>query len=261
MLPRASESVCERISLLGVKIDPISLELLLSNIHQWIESNHRSIISYVNVHAMNIAFVTPWFREFLNQSDITFCDGVGIKLAAKWTGQKLQYRYTPPDFMEKICEMANHYGWKLFFLGAKPGTAEHAAKKMRKKFPSLQIEYEHGYFDKMTDSQENQLILKKINQYQPHILIVGFGMPLQEKWILENVNSLDVKIAFPAGALFDYLSGELPRAPRWITDYGLEWFGRLVVEPRRLWKRYIIGNPLFFWRIFIHHYLRHPLPR
>ena len=112
----------------------------------------------------------------------------------------------------------------------------------------------------MADSLENKLIIEQINEFHPQILVLGLGMPLQEKWILENINSLDVKIAFPAGALFDYLSGELPRAPRWMTDNGLEWLGRLLVEPSRLWKRYILGNPLFFLRLFIHHFLGFPLP-
>jgi N-acetylglucosaminyldiphosphoundecaprenol N-acetyl-beta-D-mannosaminyltransferase len=81
--------------------------------------------------------------------------------------------------------------------------------------------------------------------------VVGFGMPAQEKWILENWNSLNVHIVFPVGAFFDYLAGDVVRAPRWMTDHGLEWLGRLLIEPRRLWKRYVIGNPLFIWRVLL----------
>jgi N-acetylglucosaminyldiphosphoundecaprenol N-acetyl-beta-D-mannosaminyltransferase len=248
-------------SLLGVKIDNLTLEELLSAMQTLISQDHKSIISYVNIHAVNIAYSIPWFKRFLNQSDLVFCDGNGVKLAAKLTGQYLHSRYTPPDFMEHICEMAVHYSWRIFFLGAKPGIAERAADRLISKFPGLQIHSHHGYFDKIRESAENQSVVKQINEFCPQILALGFGMPLQEKWIEENLGSLNIKLAFPAGALFDYLSGNLPRGPRWATDHGLEWLSRLLIEPRRLWKRYLIGNPLFFWRIFFHHFLGYPLPK
>lgn len=251
----------EKICLLGVKIDTLSLEQLLSIIHSQVCSPEKIIVSNVNVHAVNIAYSTPWFRMFLNQSKVTFCDGVGIKLAAHITGQRLRHRFTPPDFMSRICERAASSGWRVFFLGAKPGIAQNAANKLAERLPGLQIRAHHGYFDKIPTGQENRRVVEQINRFMPDILVLGFGMPLQEKWILENLESLDIKIAFPAGAVFDYLSGELPRAPRWMTDHGLEWLGRLIVEPHRLWRRYLIGNPLFFWRIFVHHFLGYQLPR
>jgi N-acetylglucosaminyldiphosphoundecaprenol N-acetyl-beta-D-mannosaminyltransferase len=250
-----------QVSLLEVKIDVLSLDQLLSELHSCISREDRVILSYANVHAINIAFSTPWFRNFLNQSYLTFCDGVGIKMAARLTGQRISDRFTPPDFMNQICKDANTHGWKLFFLGARPGVAQRAADKLVTEFPGLQIMTHHGYFNKSQESFENHSVVEKINEFQPHILVIGFGMPMQEKWILENINSLDINIAFPAGALFDYMSGVVPRAPRWMTDHGFEWLGRLVVEPRRLWKRYILGNPLFVWRIILYHHLRHPLPR
>jgi N-acetylglucosaminyldiphosphoundecaprenol N-acetyl-beta-D-mannosaminyltransferase len=113
----------------------------------------------------------------------------------------------------------------------------------------------------MPNRPENNLVIERINQFDTQILVLGFGMPMQERWILENLAVLQVKIAFPAGALFDYVSGELPRAPRWMTDNGFEWLGRLLIEPRRLWKRYILGNPLFFYRLFLHHVVGIALPK
>lgn len=249
-----------KVRLLGVKIDALSLEQLLSEIQRCMQYEKPMIISYVNLHALNIAYSMPWFREFINQSDLTFCDGVGIKLAAQITGQRLCHRFTPPDFMDQICALAARSGLKIFFLGAKPGVAQRAADKLIERFPGLQIMTHHGYFDKITDSQENKLVIEQINQFHPQIVVLGFGMPLQEKWIMENIDSLDIKVAFPAGALFDYLSSAVPRAPRWMTDNGFEWLGRLLIEPRRLWKRYLLGNPLFFWRLFLHHFLGAPLP-
>lgn len=247
--------------LLGVRIDALSLEQLLAYLHHSALQEGRVVISYANIHALNIAYRTRWFRDFLLQSRLTFCDGVGIKLAAGLTGQKLDHRFTPPDFLDLICETAVQRGWRLYFLGAKPGISGRAASIMCSKYPGLQIKSHHGYFDMTPGGVENSAVMKSINEFHPEILVVGFGMPLQEKWILDNADSLNVKILFPAGALFDYLSGALPRAPRWMTDNGLEWLGRLVIEPRRLWRRYIIGIPLFYWRLFLHHFLPFSLPR
>lgn len=120
------------------------------------------------------------------------------------------------------------------------------------KYPQFQVVGTHdGYFDKSVDSQENQMVIEKINKVRPNILLVGFGMPVQEYWLQENWEKIDTNIALTGGAVFDYLSGELRRAPRWMTDHGLEWLGRLIIEPRRLWKRYIIGLPLFFLRVLL----------
>jgi len=248
------------IKVLGVKVDNISLNQLLRFFTYSVENNKKVIISYVNIHAVNIAYTTRWFRHFLNESSVTFCDGFGVRLAARLSGQKLLFRYTPPDFIEHIAELAHQSRWKIFFLGAKPGVAQRAADTLMKKFPGLQIATWHGYFDKIKGGYDNNQVISMINKFHPQILILGFGMPLQERWISDNIDDLQINMAFPAGALFDYMAGEVRRAPRWMTEHGLEWLGRLIIEPRRLWKRYMIGNPLFFWRVFIHHILRIPLP-
>ena len=103
-------------------------------------------------------------------------------------------------------------------------------------------------------------MIEGINAAKPDLLIVGLGMPLQERWLADNWSSIDAGVALTAGATFDYISGELRRAPRWMTDNGLEWLGRLLLEPGRLWKRYIIGNPIFFWRVFVHDVMGRSLP-
>ena len=109
----------------------------------------------------------------------------------------------------------------------------------------------HGLLQQNSGHPENEAVIQAINTAKPDILLVGFGMPLQEKWIMDNFERLDVKVIMPVGAAFDYVSGNVRRAPRWMTDHGFEWLGRLMIEPQRLWKRYIIGIPIFFWRIFL----------
>jgi len=248
------------VKVLGVRVDDLSLNQLLGFFTNCVENNKKVVVSNVNIHALNIAYSTLWFRHFLNDSSVTFCDGFGVRLAARLSGQKLSYRYTPPDFIESIARLAHQSRWKIFFLGAKPGVAQRAADPVMKKYPGLQIATWHGYFDKIKGAQDSNQVIAQINKFHPQILILGFGMPLQERWILDNMDHLQINIALPAGAVFDYMAGEVRRAPHWMTGHGLEWLGRLIIEPRRLWKRYVIGNPLFFWRIFVHHILKLPLP-
>jgi N-acetylglucosaminyldiphosphoundecaprenol N-acetyl-beta-D-mannosaminyltransferase len=99
---------------------------------------------------------------------------------------------------------------------------------------------------------ENETLIQQINDLKPNFILVGFGMPLQERWLMENWDRLEVNIAITLGAVFDYISGDLKRAPGWFNKHGMEWLGRLIIEPRRLWKRYLIGNPLFLLRIIKH---------
>lgn len=240
------QRLLKSVSLLGVRVDDIQPSDLLVAIKDAIASGRKEVYGYANIHAINLAFEQPWFRDFLNRCEIVFCDGVGVKLAALMTGQKLQHRNTPPDFIRQICELAVENNAKLFFLGARPGVAEKAAAILREEYPGIQIMTHHGHFD---FGAESDSIVNQINDFQTKILVLGMGMPLQERWIIEKLDKLNVNILLPAGAVFDYVSGEIYRFPRWMTDHGFEWFGRLVIEPRRLWKRYIIGNPLFFWRV------------
>src|SRR5687767_9463816 len=138
----------EKVSVLGVKIDALSLIQLLSEIQSCILNKNALVISYVNIHALNIAYSTPWFRKFLNESHLAYCDGVGLKFAAWLTGQHIRHRFTPPDFMEHICKAAVQFGWKIYFLGAEPGVAQRAADKLMDRFPGLRIRTHHGYFDR-----------------------------------------------------------------------------------------------------------------
>jgi N-acetylglucosaminyldiphosphoundecaprenol N-acetyl-beta-D-mannosaminyltransferase len=251
----------ENTSILGVRIDLISLDDLLRYVMLMVHGQRKTIISYVNVHAVNIAYELGWFKDFINHAQVVFCDGFGVKWAAHFLMRKEIIRLTPPDWFDRLAGMCAENGISTFFLGTRQDVIEKAAAFIIKKYPGLKIVGFHdGFFDKDPKSSENQEVLARINMLRPDILVVGFGMPAQEKWISENWDDLQVKVAVPVGAMFDYMAGEVKRAPRWMTDNGLEWFGRLLIEPGRLWRRYIIGNPLFLWRIFIHYILGFSLP-
>ena len=239
----------QKINILNINILKIKLEGLLALIVDAVKSNQATVLLYGNIHTFNLAYKTPWLQDFLNQSTV-FCDGVGVQWGAKLLGEELPERFTPPDWFPNLCELCVEHDFSLYLIGTKPGITEKVAQIYQEKYPKLKIVGTgHGYFNKDKNSAENQQVLDKINQANPDILVIGFGMPVQEKWLIDNLPDMNAKVYLTVGAMFDFLAGETQRGPKWMTDNGLEWLSRLFIEPKRLWKRYLIGNPLFFWRI------------
>ncbi len=239
-----------RVSILGVQVTPLRVPALHAYIGDRIETGRRALVLNVNVNALNLAYEQPWLRAFLNAADLVFCDGAGVILGARLLGQHIPERITYADWMWQLAEFAEQRGFSFFLLGGRPGVAESAASKLVGRFPHLRITGSyHGYFDKTPGGSENEAVIRQVNSARPDILIVAFGMPLQERWLMENWQRLDAGVLLTGGAAFDYISGGLRRAPRWLTDHSLEWLGRFIIEPRRLWKRYLVGNPLFLCRV------------
>lgn len=242
--------ITNTIDILGVSVHPCTVQELHQEIKALIDEDAHALILNVNVHCLNLAYEQPWLRDFLNTAEVNFCDGAGVILGARILGEEIPERITYAEWTWEIAEFSEANKFTLFFLGAEPGVAEAAAVQLQERYPNLQIVgIHHGYFDKTTDSPENQAVIQEINAAKPNILLLGFGMPLQEKWLMENWSEIDANIALTGGAVFDYISGELRRAPKWVTDSGFEWLGRLAIEPHRLWRRYLVGNPYFMWRI------------
>lgn len=238
------------IEMLGIQVQLITSTELLRSMGIIIDKGWRSVIANVNVHAFNIAKQNSWFKNFLNESDIVFCDGYGVILGARILGYHIPERITYADWMWKLAEYSAHSNYTIYLLGGNAEVVELAKTKLVNSYPTLKIVgCHHGYFDKRKDSRENEFVINQINQSKPNILVIGFGMPLQERWLIENWEQMDVNIALTGGAVFDYISGTLRRAPAWMTNHGLEWLGRLIYEPHRLWRRYLLGNPIFLWRV------------
>lgn len=237
-------------TLCSVNITPISREELHNVIATAINTSAHQTILHVNAHAINLAQHDRSFRNILNSASLVFCDGFGVRLGAYILGYRIPPRITYADWMWQLAEFAEQNRFTLFLLGAKPGVAELAARTLQTRFPELQIVgTHHGYFDKSPSSSENEVIINRINQLAPDILIVCFGMPQQEQWLFTYRKHIDAHVALTGGAMLDYISGNLRRGPQWMTDYGLEWLARLIIEPRRLWRRYIWGNPYFLWLV------------
>lgn len=238
------------VEILGVKVDPLTVPELHDAMGIMIQQNRHALVLNVNVHCLNLAAEQPWLRDYLNSADLVFCDGAGVRLGAKMLGQHIPERITYADWFWQLAEWCATEGHTLYFLGAQPGVTSKAAARLQERYPSLRvIGCHHGYFDLQPGSEENQAVIAEINAVRPDILVLGFGMPLQESWLQANWDQIDANIALTGGAVFDYISGELTRAPRWMTDNGLEWLGRLLIEPGRLWRRYLVGNPLFLYRV------------
>jgi N-acetylglucosaminyldiphosphoundecaprenol N-acetyl-beta-D-mannosaminyltransferase len=241
-----------RVDVLGVLVTAITIPELHERLRHYIERGRKALVLHANVHCLNIAWEQDWYRAFLNEADVVFCDGAGVRLGALLLGHRIPKRITYADWMWELALFAEHCGYSLFFVGSQPGVADSAAKNLVRRFPQLRIlGSHHGYFDTSKDSEENRALVGRINALKPDILVVGLGMPLQEKWLKENWESIAASVALTGGAVFDYVSGNLRRAPKWMTEAGLEWLGRLFIEPKRLWRRYLVGNPKFLWRVLL----------
>lgn len=242
----------EKINLINVHISAIGLSRIFERCVKAAKEKKQLLLLGANIKAMNLAYELEWFRQFYNRPDtIVFCDGVGVQVGARLLGEYLPERFTPPDWFADLCKICSQNTISLFFIGTYPGITEKVASIYQQKYPDLIISgTHHGYFNKDKNCEENKDVLRKINQANPEILVVGFGMPMQEKWLIENLDQLNAKVYLTVGAMFDFLAGETYRGPKWMTDHGFEWLSRLLTEPKRLWRRYLIGIPLFFWRIF-----------
>ena len=250
-MARSVENRSPRINVLGVGVDPVTVEELHAEIKRLASSGERGTVLNVNANCLNLLYDDDALRGFFNGADLVFCDGSGVMLAARLLGGRIPERITYADWAWRLAAFAEAEGLSLFLLGAEPGVARRAAQELRTRFPELDISgVEDGYFDHTSGSRQNEAVLRKVNAARPDILIVGMGMPLQERWLMENRYRIDAGVALTGGAVFDYVSGGLRRGPRLLTDNGFEWLARLLVEPRRLWRRYLIGNPLFLLRVF-----------
>lgn len=239
----------DEVTLLQTRFHKLTVTDLINYVVEAAKLEKKTTVGNVNVRAMNFACEFPWYREFINNCDLVFCDGFGVLLGAKLQGYALEsvHRMTCPDYIENLALACAKQDVSLFLLAGKPGVVDQAIAKLTAIAPNLKIQGHHGYFEK--SGKENDAVIDRINQFKPGVLYIGFGMPLQERWILDNISRIEARVFLPLGACLDFYTGNVYRGPRWMTDRGLEWLTRLFTEPQRLWERYVVGNPLFFYRI------------
>lgn len=202
-------------------------------------------VFFVNAHTLNVACDQPAYRDVLRGAHCVYGDGTGVRWAARLIhGARLRDNVNGTDLVPALFKTRAGRGFRYFLLGNTPERIERAAAFARREFPGWELAgHHHGYLDDTTTPGAVELI----NASRPHVLLVGMGNPLQEQWIARNLPRLQVPVCMGTGGLFDYWSGDLVRAPRWMRAVGYEWLHLLLRQPHKA-RRYLIGNPLFLWR-------------
>jgi len=239
----------KKIDVLGINVTTASLKELNNEVRIILKSRGRKIILYVNIHGANIAQKNEWLFKLFNDSDLLLCDGAGILWGSGILGPKIKERISLTDWGWILSGILEETGHSLFLLGSTNDILEKAVKGLLKRFPGLNMSgFYHGFFN--YEGKDNYELINRINSSGTDVLLVGMGMPRQEKWILDNAPKLNVKLIVSCGAAFNYFAAVQKRCPLWISRIGLEWFHRFLHDPVRLFPRYFPGNFIFLMRIF-----------
>lgn len=234
------------VRIFGVPIVRTTIAGALAAIERAASGRERVLVSYANAHTLNVASEDRGFHAVLtDRSELVLNDGLGVQLAARMRGERFPENLNGSDFNPHILRMAAERSWPVYLLGASEGVAERAAQKLVQAIPRLKVVgTHHGFFDE----SETDRVVEKIASAGPAVLMVAMGNPRQEIWLADNLERTGAKIGVGVGAFFDFTVGEQRRAPVWMNKLGIEWIYRLVRDPRRMWRRYVVGNPRFLAR-------------
>ena len=236
----------KRFDILGVRVSDLTAPECIALLADGLKKSQLRTVFYANAHSLNLTFSVPGFLEILNAADIMYADGIGLELAARHQGLRIRENLTGTDFLPKILKWASENGAPVYFLGGSSDVVRLAARQATREFEALRlVGYHHGYF------METQAVLEEINAREPSILFVGLGSPVQETWVYENRHRLNARVVVTVGGFFDFYSRCTRRAPAWLRRMRLEWLFRLLSNPVKMSGRYLVGNPLFLWRVLI----------
>lgn len=230
------------VSLFGLNLADHTLPQAAEHVIALAKGDERHTVHFVNAHCVNIAARDGDYYDALRASTTLYADGVGMRLSAKLIPESFRDNVNGTDLFPCLCQLAARYNVGIGLLGAAPGVAELAAENMKRLYPGLFIPFvRDGFFAE----EDVDGILESINRAGIGVLLVALGVPKQELFIQRFRQQLEVPVAMGVGALFDFYSGRVRRAPVWIRRIGMEWFFRLAMEPRRLAHRYLYGNAMF----------------
>lgn len=232
--------VLKKLSILQNKIDLLSLPQC------------KLLINTINAHSYNTALKDPLFAEALQKGDILIPDGASIVMVCKWLKAKSQpkERIAGWDLFEFEMNLLNQKGGKCFFMGSSEKVLSLIKEKAKNVYPNIVVETYSPPYKPEFNEEDNKKITDAINQANPDLLWIGMTAPKQEKWTYKHWNELNIHCHVGTiGAVFDFFAGTVERAPIWWQEHSLEWLYRLIKEPKRMWRRYIIGNTLFLWNI------------
>jgi N-acetylglucosaminyldiphosphoundecaprenol N-acetyl-beta-D-mannosaminyltransferase len=240
----------QRVNILGVGISVINLPTALTAIGDAVRARRKGYICVTGVHGVMEAQEDATLRRILNQAFLCTPDGMPMVWMGWLRGHREMSRVYGPDLMLEVCAWSEKNGCRHFFFGGAPGVAEQLREKLTARFPNLQVVGGYTPPFRPLNVEETKQLQEMVRAAQPDILWVGLSTPKQEKFMAEFLPRLDVTLMIGVGAAFDFHSGRVKQAPRWMQRTGLEWFFRLCCEPKRLWKRYLKNNPVFAWKIF-----------
>lgn len=229
--------------LLNTYVNNVSMMEAVHEIERMIHEKHKSYIVAINVDVVLKIEHDKYLKKIADDADMVLVDGQPLIWISKWHKRPVKARISGSDLVPKMCEVAAEKGYTMFIIGGKDGIAEKAKKNLEMKHPGIKI---IGTYAPPFGFEKDQKELDKINTMitaaHPDILVACFGCPKQEKWIYENYQKYDATVSICAGATVDFLAGTIDRAPKWMSDHGLEWFYRFTKEPKRLFKRYFVDD-------------------
>jgi N-acetylglucosaminyldiphosphoundecaprenol N-acetyl-beta-D-mannosaminyltransferase len=239
-----SESPANDVNVMGLRLHNLDRHRIAQSVIAAVREQRRLLVVNANAHLVVLAQKTPWMTALFLKADIAFCDGAGVQLATRLLTGKAVHRTTPPEWIGAVLSELGPDA-SIFWLGGEPDVVNEAACKYETKFGVRTAGTQHGYFDMSPGSADTRAIVARINAVRPSILLVNMGMPRQERWLWDNWDQINPCVAVTAGALVDHAAGRVSRPPRWVANLGVEWLVRLIREPRRLWRRYLLGLPVF----------------
>lgn len=233
----------EKQPLLNTFVNNVDMTEVLKAIEQMVENNNKGYVVAINVDVVIKIENDPYLKEIVDNADMVLVDGKPLVWIAKWHRHPVKAKISGSDLVPLLCKRAADKGYSIFIIGGKEGIAEQAKQNLEKTLPRIKI---IGTYAPPLGFEKNESELEKINNIinavRPDLLIVCFGCPKQEKWIYENYQKYDAKVSICAGATVDFLAGNVNRAPKWMSEHGLEWFYRFLMEPKRLFKRYFVDD-------------------
>jgi exopolysaccharide biosynthesis WecB/TagA/CpsF family protein len=234
------------IEILGVPVMRLAVSECVAEVERLYREEAPALVTYVNAHSLNQACRDAEYARLLRERFVVFKDGIGVGIGARMLGQRFPKNITFTDFSPLILRLAAEKGWRVFFVGSGPGVTETAAQRLCAQIPGLCVV---GTLDGFSVWKAEAESLATIRAARPDVIIAGMGNPAQEKWLARNIGETGAQLGVGVGGFFDFSASVRVRAPEWMTRAGVEWIFRLVQEPGRLWRRYVIGNPEFLGRV------------
>jgi N-acetylglucosaminyldiphosphoundecaprenol N-acetyl-beta-D-mannosaminyltransferase len=236
-----------RVNILGVGVSAIHMQQALDQIMCWIEHRFLTYVVVAPVSSIMYAHQDPTLRQVINAAGMVTPDGMPLVFLGRWMGYRHVDRVYGPDLMLAASALMAERGYTSFYYGGAEKVPEMLADRMAARFPGLKIVGTYSPPFRALTLEEDAAVVARINAANPDVVWVALGNPKQEIWMAEHRPRLNAPVLIGVGAAFDFHTGRIPQAPRWMQRRALEWLFRLATEPRRLWRRYLIYNPLFMF--------------